>query len=276
MLDSVGKKLEEARLQKKLTVEEAAFATKIRADRILDLEKDEYRNFPNLTYAKSFLVLYARFLGVNISDYTATLGRTNPVSVGDYEYLSHARVGEQPKARENSGRPLASLLIVTLLLLVAVIGFYLLISFQRIGARRTEEPVASTPAPTATPEPPPPAPSPTPAAETAAPVLAETPAPVAAAETPAPLEVRRAQPVSVKPSAEMTRISVKAVRKVHLQVRRENQQAPPIYDDILDPQAEALSFEGTRFWIHVGDKSSVKILRDGTPVGDDDPIVSFE
>ncbi len=63
MVESVGRILQQARLARKLEIEDVAERTKIRPDRLIDLEADEYSHFPNLTYAKSFLAKYARFLG---------------------------------------------------------------------------------------------------------------------------------------------------------------------------------------------------------------------
>ena len=68
MVESVGRKLQQARLARKLEIEDVAERTKIRPDRIIDLEADEYSHFPNLTYAKSFLVKYASFLGRDIQE----------------------------------------------------------------------------------------------------------------------------------------------------------------------------------------------------------------
>ena len=62
MVESVGSRLQQARVAKKLEIEDVAEKTKIRPNRIIDLESDEYNHFPNLMYAKSFLAKYARFL----------------------------------------------------------------------------------------------------------------------------------------------------------------------------------------------------------------------
>ncbi len=85
--------MHEARVRKELTLEEAARATKIRADRLRDLEEERYENFPNLTYARGFLLIYARFLGVDISRYQ-TIDIGNPARGGAYQYLSNS-VGMQ-------------------------------------------------------------------------------------------------------------------------------------------------------------------------------------
>ena len=88
MVESVGRKLQQARLAKKLEIEDVAEKTKIRPNRIIDLEADEYAHFPNLTYAKSFLAKYARFLGVDIQEELEKFQTARTISVGDYQYLS--------------------------------------------------------------------------------------------------------------------------------------------------------------------------------------------
>lgn len=90
MVESVGKKLNQARLKRGLTVDEAAHATKLRPDKIAALEADDYSRFANNIYAKGFLQIYARFLNVDVSDFARTLDNANPISVSDYQYLSNA------------------------------------------------------------------------------------------------------------------------------------------------------------------------------------------
>jgi len=90
MVDSVGKRLQRARLAKKLEIDDVAEATKIRPERIIDLEGDEYGHFPNLTYAKSFLAKYARFLEVDIEEELENFHISKTISLGDYQYLASA------------------------------------------------------------------------------------------------------------------------------------------------------------------------------------------
>ncbi len=97
MVNSVGKKLQQARLSKQLSIEEAARVTRIRPDKLIDLEEDNYSNFPSMSYAKGFLLLYARFLGVDVREFADTLHAPNPVSSDDYEYLNAAAAGPRPR-----------------------------------------------------------------------------------------------------------------------------------------------------------------------------------
>ena len=85
MPDSVGNRLCKARLARGLTIDEAAHATKMRPDKILALENDDYSRFANNAYAKGFLLIYGRFLRVDVSDQARSLA---PVGRGQ---LRHAR-----------------------------------------------------------------------------------------------------------------------------------------------------------------------------------------
>ncbi len=64
-MKSVGKQLQEARLGKNWTPELAARETKIKVDRLRDLEADDYSHFASPTYARGFVRTYARSLGLD-------------------------------------------------------------------------------------------------------------------------------------------------------------------------------------------------------------------
>jgi cytoskeletal protein RodZ len=64
-MKSVGKQLQEARLAKNWTPELAARETKIKVDRLHDLETDDYSHFTSPTYARGFVRTYARALGLD-------------------------------------------------------------------------------------------------------------------------------------------------------------------------------------------------------------------
>src|SRR5207249_11251398 len=100
MEESVGRKLQQARLAQKLEIEEVAERTKIRPERIIDLEADEYAHFPNMTYAKSFLAKYSKFLGVDIQEELDKFQISHAISMGDYQYLkSISGAGQGQEAR---------------------------------------------------------------------------------------------------------------------------------------------------------------------------------
>src|SRR5271170_3771170 len=64
-MKTVGKQLQEARLAKNWTPELAARETKIKVDRLHDLESDDYSHFTSPTYARGFVRTYARALGLD-------------------------------------------------------------------------------------------------------------------------------------------------------------------------------------------------------------------
>src|SRR5471030_112740 len=64
-MKTVGKQLQEARLAKNWTPELAARETKIKVDRLRDLESDDYSHFTSPAYARGFVRTYARALGLD-------------------------------------------------------------------------------------------------------------------------------------------------------------------------------------------------------------------
>jgi len=64
-MKTVGKQLQEARLARNWTPELAARETKIKVERLLNLEADDYSHFTSPTYARGFVRTYARALGLD-------------------------------------------------------------------------------------------------------------------------------------------------------------------------------------------------------------------
>ena len=88
---TAGKKLSEARLARGLTLDAAAHATRMRPDKILALENDDFTRFGSVAYAKNFLLLYGRYLKVDVSTELQDLKSTDHrVNIQDYQYLNNA------------------------------------------------------------------------------------------------------------------------------------------------------------------------------------------
>ena len=60
----------------------------MRAGYIEALESGALSRFPNAAYAKSFLLMYGKFLGVDVSDVANTIDTTTQVAVSDFQYLN--------------------------------------------------------------------------------------------------------------------------------------------------------------------------------------------
>jgi len=214
MEGSVGKALHQARLQQKLTIEEVARGTKIRPARIVDLENDDYSHFPNLAYARSFLVLYAKHLRVDITKYpTVEVG--SAVGTGDYQYLrgdetqTAPHVHTEPVGPPEKPRWLIAFFVLLVMAVLGVLTGLFVMNFMRLGSMENlvKKDVEIHKAPAVSPTPArTPAPTPTPAVTpehervtVAVPASADANTPVLPAEPVNPAEVtsevRRAEAV---------------------------------------------------------------------------------
>src|SRR6202047_5655514 len=86
-IEGLGKKFQEARLARKLPLEEAARITKIRPTRLAEIEADDFSQFPSLAYAKGFLLIYGKFLDVDVTPYLEAFEGSENVTVDGYSYL---------------------------------------------------------------------------------------------------------------------------------------------------------------------------------------------
>ena len=212
-----------------MTLDEAGRLTKIRPGRLEEIENEDFSQFASLAYAKGFLLIYGKFLAVDVTPYLEAFESSESVTVDGYSYLQDAPDPEpiRPvtvRRRSSSGGGglggsggRSSFMPLIIGILVLVIGFTLMkwiLQMQRLKPRPAQgpggspvasatvsaiiapraQPLETPPPPAASPEITAPPPSPTPTAvETTAPV---TPAPAAAEP-----EVRRAEPVHAEDAA---------------------------------------------------------------------------
>jgi cytoskeletal protein RodZ len=64
-MESIGENLREARHHRKVSLEDASRATRIKIDILEQLESDEFDRLAAPTYTKGFLRLYAEYLGLD-------------------------------------------------------------------------------------------------------------------------------------------------------------------------------------------------------------------
>src|SRR3954467_13962004 len=87
-IEGLGKKFQEARLARGLTLDEAARMTKIRPSRLAEIEADDFSQFPSLAYAKGFLLIYGKFLDVDVTPYMEAFeGSDAGMTIDGYSYL---------------------------------------------------------------------------------------------------------------------------------------------------------------------------------------------
>ena len=224
-MEGLGKKLQDARLARGLTLDEAGRMTKIRPAQLQEIENEDFSQFASLAYAKGFLLIYGRFLDVDVTPYLEAFETSETLTTDGYSYLQETPEPEPirpAKVRRRSapvsnGGGRSSFVPLIIGILVLVIGFTVmkwLLQMQRLKPRPTPPP-GSSPIATATVSERIVAPRAQPAETTATTPAAETPAaptPTAtiAATTPAvpapsaeEPEVRRAEPVNPKDAAQV-------------------------------------------------------------------------
>jgi cytoskeletal protein RodZ len=68
MPESIGQRLRQAREARRLTIEKAAEATRLRPQYLQALEKDDYSVMSSAAQGRGFLRLYSEFLGLNLDE----------------------------------------------------------------------------------------------------------------------------------------------------------------------------------------------------------------
>lgn len=256
--DSPGKKLHDRRLEKQMSVAEASRLTHIRPDRIIDLEKDDYSNFPSLSYARGFLLIYARLLDVDVAGDAAKLENSNPVDIEEYEYLSGRPA---PLSRSaGSGRKAVAIIVAVVSIFFAGTAFVLRVvnnasrldTLDQLALKQQPQPAAN--------------PQSTPVAE-AQPGASATPEP----------EVRKAEAVVPgQDSAANNEIVLHPVKKAWVKIKKDSDASPPIFEDWLYPDANGLTLRGGKFWIQLSDGAAVEILKNGRTVPYNSPGIVVE
>src|SRR5205085_3459043 len=159
-MEGLGKKLQEARLARGLTLDEAGRMTKIRPAQLQEIENEDFSQFPSLTYAKGFLLIYGRFLDVDVSPYLEAFETSETLTTDGYSYLQEASEPEPVRpvkvrrrsAPVSSGGGRSSIMPLIIGILVLVIGFTVMkwfLQMQRLKPRPTPPP-GSSPIATAT------------------------------------------------------------------------------------------------------------------------------
>lgn len=152
---SVGALLASTRESKGIAVERAAKDTRIRVGRIRDMEDEDFSRFTNPSYARMFLIAYAKYLGISseeIQDYLPEPGQSGS---DGYAYI-HARSQDLPSLRpvaagqQRMGRSrLLPALVLVLVLVVVLLGgavwLYLSTNLPRLAVSEATIPESPVP-----------------------------------------------------------------------------------------------------------------------------------
>jgi cytoskeletal protein RodZ len=307
-IEGLGRKFQEARKARNLSLEEAARLTRIRQSRLAEIEADDFSNFPSLAYAKGFLQIYGKFLEVDVSPYLDAFETSGYLTVDGYSYLQDAPAPKAPRTpvtrRTENTRPSLVPFLIGIAILLAGFSLLRFISkLNQIAPRPSEAAATATPSPTAAvativaPRALP-VESPARVAATAPPVKttptiaapAATPVPTGiAVETPAlpapravepevrravaarPEEVAAAQASNEAIDAEgPNRIDIKPLKRTYMQVTIDDDPTKPAFERWVSPSDGTVEFRGHRFSVRVLDREAVEIRKNGKIVSNGD------
>jgi cytoskeleton protein RodZ len=305
-IEGLGKKFQEARRARNLTLDEAARMTKIRPARLAEIEADDFSQFPSLAYAKGFLLIYGKFLDVDVTPYLDAFEDSERVTVDGYSYLQENRPEKPVSAPVVPRRPVSSgrgnrvspmpLIVGIVVLVFGFLLMKLVLNVQRLAPGKGE-PTAQT-SPSALPV----SPAATQASQSnvaAAPSVAKTTAPapttapnpvVAAGVMPNEPEVRRAKPVtreelakaeetpntSSAESSDQNRVAIHPLKRTYVRVTVGDENGKPAFERWVSPTDGAVEFHGKHVSIRVLDPDAVKITKNGQALeeGDQDVTVN--
>jgi len=305
-IEGLGRKFQEARKARNLSLEEAARLTRIRQSRLAEIEADDFSNFPSLAYAKGFLQIYGKFLEVDVSPYLDAFETSGHLTVDGYSYLQDSPAPKAPRTplarRTENSRPSLVPFVIGMAILVAGFWFLRFISnLQRITPRPPEAAASATPSPTAATIVAPraqPVESPAQVAATAPPIkntptIAAPPptlVPTAiAVQTPVLPEPRAVEPevrraVAARPeevaAAQASnqavdaegpnRIDIKPLKRTYMQVTIDDDPAKLAFERWVSPSDGTVQFRGHHFSVRVLDREAVEIRKNGKIVSNGD------
>lgn len=297
MVETIGRKLSKARKERGISIEEAAHATRVRHEKLAALEADDYGSFGSNAYAKGFLQIYGRYLGVDVSDHVAALESSKQVSISDYQYLNNAVIPEPKKIairRSSTKLSLVPLLLLPLAGLIALMSFWFNVNAKRLGLDKPPETVAPVQPGAQKTGDGTMIPSPSTDAKADNVAVAEIPVlevPEVSISAPSMrLEVARPEaqavpeapavntpaPVAEGPQGSQNEIVVEPLKKTWVKVRREGPTAEPVFEDYLYPGDGPLKLKGGRFFVEVRDQDAVQIRKNGHPIAYRAPGISIQ
>jgi cytoskeletal protein RodZ len=311
-IEGLGKKFQEARVARKLTLDEAARMTKIRPQRLAEIEADDFSQFPSLAYAKGFLLIYGKFLDVDVTPYLDAFEDPESVTVDGYSYLQENERAKPVSAPVVRRRPAATrgtggsnrvspmpLIVGIAVLVLGFLAMKFFLNVQRLaparGSSSAQTSATATPAvasagsrPTAAPN--------IAAVATSAPVASPVPT-QGAPETRKALaadstasgepEVRKAKPVTKEElsqtaaatnspppeSAEQNRVAIQPIKRTYVRVTL-GDEAKAAFERWVSPADGPVEFRGKHVSIRVLDPEAVKITKNGQALAQNDQDVT--
>jgi len=307
-IEGLGKKFEEARRARNLTLDEAARMTKIRPARLAEIEADDFSQFPSLAYAKGFLLIYGKFLDVDVTPYLDAFEDSERVTVDGYSYLQENERAKPVSAPVVRRRPVPAsgsdrvspmpLIFGILVLVIGFVGMKFFLNVQRLAPGRGESTAQVSPSasPVAASQRAPAQASPGKVASAPSVAPAASPAPTraptgfaAASTMPSQPEVRRAKPVTKEDltnaqeetgsssggAAETNHVVIHTRKGTYVKVTIDGREQNPAFERWLPANSNA-EFHAKHLSIRVpsGDRDAIQITKNGQALEDGDEDVT--
>jgi cytoskeletal protein RodZ len=277
---------------------------------LAEIEADDFSQFPSLAYAKGFLLIYGKFLDVDVTPYLDAFEDSERVTVDGYSYLQENRPQKPVSApvirrrRATISHERISPMPLIFGVLVLVIGFTvmkLILNVQRLAPGKAESTAQVSPSalPVSSLKPGQPATETSPArvasAPTVAPLASIAPTVAAAAVAavsakPSEPEVRKAKPVrpedlaqapaetnsSPAESGDQNRVAIKPLKRTYVRVTVGDKRGSPAFERWVSPADGTVEFRGKHVSIRVLDPDAVQITKNGRALeeGDEDVTVN--
>ncbi len=161
-METIGQQLREARERKKIALETAAQATKIKAEYLAALEANQFERIEAPVYVRGFLRIYAQYLGLDTKPLVSqfvSLKAAEPVALAEApKPITYRPIGKtSTSVLPEPQTPLSPTLLLALLgvavgvivLIWAAWGFYSWVSHSKSEPKIAEK-AATNPAPTKT------------------------------------------------------------------------------------------------------------------------------
>jgi cytoskeletal protein RodZ len=155
---SIGALLATERQKRGIAVEKAAKETRMRPQRIRDMENDDLSHFTNPSYARMFLIAYAKYLDIPMPTIREYLPDRGESGTEDYHYITAAAHDLPSLRRDLVSRPirrgwLPKVAVISLsLVLIAVVAVaaYIFVNLPRLVPPSAETAGSDKPSPTPT------------------------------------------------------------------------------------------------------------------------------
>jgi cytoskeleton protein RodZ len=309
-IEGLGKKFQEARLARNLTLDEAARMTKIRPARLAEIEADDFSQFPSLAYAKGFLLIYGKFLDVDVTPYLDAFEDSERMTVDGYSYLQEnqpqkpvsAPVIRRRRPATTSHERISPMPLI-FGVLVLVVGFSvmkLILNVRRLAPGQADSTAQVSPSASPVPSPKggqPGATEASPGAIASAPTVAPSAsvgptvvrkAVAAVPAAPSEPEVRKAKPVrpedlaqapaqtnsSPSESGEQNRVAIRPLKRTYVKVTVGDTGGSPAFERWVSPSDGPVEFRGKHVSIRVLDPDAVQITKNGKALEDGDQDVT--